>query len=141
MKNLKLTFSLIAMTAIVWSCGSNGKTVETSEAQEVNEVAESTSISVNTENSVVTWIGSKPTGKHNGTIAIAAGEVLVSNGAVVGGSFDIDINSLVILDLPADSEWNAKLKGHLMSADFLIPRISLQLILRLLMLLLLHKQN
>lgn len=118
MKNLKLTFSLLAMTAIIWSCGTNSKTVETSEAKEVNEVTESTSISVNPDNSVVTWIGSKPAGKHNGTIAIAGGEVLVNNGAVVGGSFDIDINSLVVLDLPADSEWNAKLRGHLMSADF-----------------------
>ena len=118
MKNLKLTFSLLVMTAIIWSCGTNSKTVETSEAKEVNDVTESTSISVNPDNSVVTWIGSKPAGKHNGTIAIAGGEVLVSNGAVVGGSFDIDINSLVVLDLPADSEWNAKLRGHLMSADF-----------------------
>lgn len=118
MKNLKLTLSLIALAAVVWSCGSNNKTVETSEAKEVSESAEATSISVNTDNSVVTWIGSKPAGKHNGTIGIAGGEVLVSNGAVVGGSFDIDINSLAVLDLPADSEWNGKLKGHLMSADF-----------------------
>lgn len=118
MKNLKLSLTLVALATIVWSCGSNGKTVETSEAKEVNAKAESTSISVNTDNSMVTWIGSKPAGKHNGTIGIAGGEVLVANGAVVGGSFDMDINSLVVLDLPADSEWNGKLKGHLLSPDF-----------------------
>lgn len=118
MKNLKLSLALVALAATVWSCGSNSKTVETSEAKEVNAKVESKSISVNTDNSMVTWIGSKPTGKHNGTISIAGGEVLVADGAVVGGSFDIDINTLVVLDLPADSEWNGKLKGHLLSADF-----------------------
>lgn len=118
MKNLKLSLSLIALAAIVWSCGSNGKTVETSNAQEVKNNVAASAIAVNTDNSMVTWIGSKPAGKHNGTIAIGGGEVLVSEGTVVGGSFDIDINSLVVLDLPADSEWNGKLRGHLLSPDF-----------------------
>jgi len=118
MKRLQISLSLIAMAVMLWSCGSNSKTVETSDAQEVASTEDATSISVNAANSVVTWIGSKPAGKHNGTIGIAGGEVLVSNGKVVGGSFDIDINSLVVLDLPADSEWNGKLKGHLLSADF-----------------------
>lgn len=118
MKTLKTSFALLVMLAVVWSCGSNGKTVETSEAQEVASTEDATSISVNTSNSVVTWIGSKPAGKHNGTISVAGGEVLVQNGTIVGGSFDLDINSLVVLDLPADSEWNGKLKGHLLSADF-----------------------
>jgi polyisoprenoid-binding protein YceI len=118
MKTLKSTIALFAMLAVVWSCGSNSKTVETSEAEDVQVTEDAVSISVNTDNSVVTWIGSKPAGKHNGTIAVAGGEVLVQNDAVVGGSFDIDINSLVVLDLPADSEWNGKLRGHLMSADF-----------------------
>lgn len=108
----------MTMLAMLWSCGSNNKTVETSEAQEVSTSAEASSISINADNSQVTWIGSKPAGKHNGTITVAGGEVLVKEGAVVGGSFDIDINSLVVLDLPADSEWNGKLKGHLLSADF-----------------------
>lgn len=118
MKTLKSTLALVAVLAVVWSCGSDAKTVETSEAQKVNSVEDATSISVNADQSVVTWIGSKPAGKHNGTIAVAGGEVLVSNGNVVGGTFDIDINSLTVLDLPADSEWNEKLRGHLMSADF-----------------------
>jgi len=118
MKNLKSTFALIAMLGLVWSCGSNNTTVETSEAKSVSTTEDAMSISVNADNSVVTWIGSKPAGKHNGTINVAGGEVLVQNETIVGGSFDIDINSLTVLDLPADSEWNEKLRGHLMSADF-----------------------
>lgn len=118
MKNLKSTLGLLLMAALVWACGPKGSTVETSDAKAVATSTEATSIEVNTANSIVTWIGSKPAGKHNGTIAITGGEVLVKGDAVVGGNFDIDINSLVVLDMPADSEWNAKLRGHLMSADF-----------------------
>lgn len=119
MKTIKSTFAMLAMLAVVWSCGSgNNETVKTSEAEDVVVMDEASSISVNADKSVVTWIGSKPAGKHNGTIDVAGGEVLVSNGNVVGGSFDIDIATLTVLDLPADSEWNAKLSGHLMSADF-----------------------
>jgi len=118
MKNLKSTLGLLLLATIVWACGPKGSTVETSEAKAVATNTEATSIQVNTANSIVTWIGSKPAGKHNGTIGITSGEVLVKGDVVVGGNFDIDINSLVVLDMPAESEWNAKLKGHLMSPDF-----------------------
>ncbi len=118
MKNLKSTLGLLLLTSIFWACGPKGSTVETSDAKAVASSNEAKAIKVNTDNSQVTWIGSKPAGKHNGTIGITGGEVLVKDNAVVGGNFNIDITSLVVLDLPADSEWNAKLRGHLMSADF-----------------------
>ncbi|MFT6872233.1 MAG: polyisoprenoid-binding protein YceI [Roseivirga sp.] len=118
MKNLKSLLSLAFVVSMAWACGPKGDTVETSDAKAVTTSAAATSVAVNTSNSMVTWIGSKPAGKHNGTIGITGGEVLVKDNTVVGGSFDIDITSLVILDLPADSEWNGKLRGHLMSADF-----------------------
>jgi polyisoprenoid-binding protein YceI len=40
------------------------------------------------------------------------------DGVITGGSFLIDMNSIVDLDIPADKEGNAKLVGHLKSADF-----------------------
>lgn len=106
------------LSVALLACGPKGQTVETSEAQDVASSAEASSVAVNTEASVVTWIGSKPAGKHNGTIAVTGGEVLVEGEAVVGGNFTFDINSLTVLDIPADNENNGKLKGHLMSADF-----------------------
>ena len=118
MKNLKSTLALAILAVVATACGPKGSTVETSEAKEVASTVDAKAIAVNTDNSVVTWIGSKPAGKHNGTIAITGGEVMVNGSEIVGGSFNIDINSLVVLDLPADSEYNGKLKGHLMSADF-----------------------
>ncbi|WP_422356466.1 YceI family protein [Roseivirga pacifica] len=118
MKILKSTLALTLLAAVVLSCGSNGKTVETSDAKAVKANAEATAIPVATTESIVTWIGSKPAGKHNGTIGITEGNVLVDGNKVVGGTFTIDINSLTVVDLPADSEWNAKLKGHLLDDDF-----------------------
>ena len=118
MKNFKSTLGLLMAAALIWACGPKGSTVETSEAKEVAKAASAETIKVNTEKSMVTWIGSKPAGKHNGTISISAGEISLKEGEVVAGNFEFDITALKVLDLPADSEWNAKLKGHLMSDDF-----------------------
>ena len=118
MKNLKSTLAIAALAVFAVACGPKGQTVETSEAKEVASANDATAVAVNTANSVITWIGSKPAGKHNGTIAITGGEILTNDSEIVGGSFTIDINSLVVLDMPAESEYNAKLKGHLLSADF-----------------------
>ncbi|WP_420387183.1 YceI family protein [Roseivirga sp.] len=118
MKILKSTLGIAMLALLAVACGPKGETVETSEAKEVASVADAVAIPVNTANSQITWIGSKPAGKHNGTIAITNGEIMKSGSEIVGGSFTIDINSLVVLDLPAESEYNGKLKGHLMSADF-----------------------
>lgn len=118
MKYLKSTLAVALLATFAVACGPKGSTVETSEAKEVASSDDATAIAVNTESSVVTWIGSKPAGKHNGTIAITNGEVLANGSTIVGGSFTIDINSLVVLDMPIENEYNAKLKGHLMSADF-----------------------
>lgn len=118
MKTLKSTLALLALVIFAASCGPKGSTVETSDAKAVANASEATSLTVNTENSMVTWIGSKPAGKHNGTIGITAGEIKVSGNKIVAGNFTIDITTLKNLDIPADNENNAKLVGHLMSADF-----------------------
>jgi polyisoprenoid-binding protein YceI len=72
---------------------------------------------VNVAKSTLNWVATKVTGKHNGTLKLASGS-LESNGKMVtGGTFDIDMNSLVCLDL-TDKETNGKFVGHLRSDDF-----------------------
>ena len=71
-----------------------------------------------TESSVVNWKGSKPTGEHYGTVKVKSGFFTVENKNIIAGEFEIDMNSIVDLDMPADSESNAKLVGHLKSDDF-----------------------
>lgn len=118
MKFLKSTLALSLLAVFAVACGSKSNTVETSEAKEVASADDATAITVNTQNSVVTWIGSKPTGKHNGSISIADGEIMVNNSEIVGGNFTIDITSLKALDMEEGTDGYNNLVGHLMSPDF-----------------------
>ncbi len=67
--------------------------------------------------SKVKWEGKKVTGKHTGTISFDNGSLAVSKDKVTGGSFEIDMKTIVDEDL-TDAEWNKKLIGHLSSDDF-----------------------
>ena len=67
--------------------------------------------------SKVKWEGKKVTGKHNGTIAFDNGTLTVSKDKITGGSFVIDMKTIVDEDL-TDPAWNKKLIGHLSSDDF-----------------------
>ncbi len=69
------------------------------------------SFSVDVANSKVLWEGTKPDGKHNGTINVKSGSVSAENGQVTGGSFVLDMASITALDLTG--EWKDKLEGHL----------------------------
>ena len=71
---------------------------------------------INTEESTVVWTGKKVTGQHTGTIKITSGNLNFEEGALVGGTFTIDMTSIACTDL--DEKSAAKLEGHLKSDDF-----------------------
>lgn len=73
--------------------------------------------SVSVSDSEVTWLGTKVTGEHNGTIDLKAGNLEVVNGELKGGMFLIDMTTITCLDIE-DAETNGKLVGHLKSDDF-----------------------
>lgn len=108
---------MIALATLVFACGPKGSTVETSEAKKVASAESATTLTLNTEASTVTWVGSKPGGQHNGTIDISAGEISVKGSEIVAGKFTISINTLKNLDM-AGSESAGKLEGHLMTDQF-----------------------
>lgn len=72
---------------------------------------------VDVTKSMVKWVGKKVTGQHNGTIKVASGEVMLNKGKLSGGSFEIDMSTIICEDL-TDEEMNTKLVGHLKSDDF-----------------------
>lgn len=111
-------FALIAFVTFS-SCKDKAKEAETTTA-EAAAVAKATAVmyTANTEKSTIEWKGFKPTGSHNGTIAIAKGVVNVNNSTIESGNFTIDMSSITVVDIPADDEGNAKLKGHLSSDHF-----------------------
>lgn len=117
MKQL-LNFSAILVLAIfISSCASGGDKTKTGEAQNVSAIQGDVSINLDLQNSRLEWEGYKPTGKHNGTVQIKSGKVELKDGNIVGGSFEIDLNTIKVLDL-TDPDYNKKLTGHLLSPDF-----------------------
>ena len=109
---------IIAFVALTFAaCNNNAADkVETTEKKTAAN-ADGTAYAVDST-STITWTGSKPTGKHTGTFKISEGSFNVKDGALTGGSFLIDINSLSNEDLASDPESKGKLEGHLKSPDF-----------------------
>lgn len=74
-------------------------------------------VEIDTEKSSIEWLGKKVTGEHSGTIAMKEGHVVMKGDQLSGGTFIIDMNSIVNTDIE-DAEYKAKLEGHLKSDDF-----------------------
>lgn len=53
---------------------------------------------------------------HDGTVNVKSGNLVLKNGAVVGGEFVLDMTSINSTDL--SGEYQGKLNGHLKNGDF-----------------------
>lgn len=73
-------------------------------------------VGVSTTDSVISWKGYKVLGSHEGTISLKNGNLQMQDGALTGGSFEIDMTTINCTDL--EGEYAGKLEGHLKSADF-----------------------
>lgn len=74
-------------------------------------------ITIDTDQSSVSWIGKKVTGKHTGTLAFQDGYLEMDGDKITGGMFTIDMTTLQVTDLQA-GKGKEKLEGHLNSPDF-----------------------
>ncbi|MDB4010934.1 YceI family protein [bacterium] len=115
---MKKIILLVAITATVFvSC--------IGEKKEKTAIKEAVTVSVNAEDlnnldivaSVLNWEGSKPTGSHNGTVALKSGGLLVEAGTLTQGVFVVDMNTISNTDM-AGSQGAAKIEGHLKASDF-----------------------
>jgi polyisoprenoid-binding protein YceI len=95
--------TLALLSTFVLATAFNGKKAET--------------LKVNTAKTTLKWLATKVTGKHDGTVKLASGSLMSNGKQITGGSFDIDMTTLVCNDL-TDKETNAKFIGHLKSEDF-----------------------
>lgn len=73
-------------------------------------------LKANVAESSIEWKGYKVTGEHSGTVNLKSGDLKFEEGALVGGSFVIDMTSIENTDM--EGEWSQKLVGHLKSDDF-----------------------
>lgn len=122
MKKIKLALLAMSTVFLMASCGNkpdSEKDAEVGEAETIEETVETaTSYVIDTEASSIRWEGFKSIGySHWGTISLSEGSIAVDGDAVTGGSFTIDMNTMVNDDLE-DAEKNADLIGHLTSTDF-----------------------
>ena len=73
--------------------------------------------SISIEKSSVEWIGEKVTGTHSGLISLKDGYFKFEDNKLVGGEFNIDMNSITCTDIE-NKEYAAKLVDHLKNDDF-----------------------
>ena len=112
----KVLIALVALSTILVSCnGEKKEKVVVSEEVTVEKTAIVTNVDLTT--SMMTWKGTKPTGEHNGTVALKSGGLVVENGVLKEGEFVIDMNTIKNLDM-AGSEGAGKIEGHLKAPDF-----------------------
>ena len=119
-KNILTILTFVTLTLITTSCKDTAKEAVTTEAKEIVKELKVTSenYTIDAANSIIEWIGSKPTESHNGTLGIKSGALNLTGGAVSGGKVIIDMNAITVLDIPADKKGNGKLVGHLKNDDF-----------------------
>jgi len=74
---------------------------------------------INVNSSTIAWKGSKVIGgSHDGSLKFKSGTITMdSKGNFKGGSFEVDMNSIMVKDLES-GKGKEKLEGHLKSDDF-----------------------
>ncbi|MBE8715385.1 YceI family protein [Sphingobacterium hungaricum] len=114
----KLILLSAAAALVLASCAGNpeGKKAETKDSVETVNDLVGNSFAVDTTQSTVVWTGTKVTGAHTGTVKVKSGSLTVDNGALTGGNFVLDLNTISSTDL--QGEYKDKLDGHLKAEDF-----------------------
>lgn len=74
-------------------------------------------LAVDTKGSKIHWLAKKVTGQHEGFINISNGTLSVAKGKVTGGTFTIDMKSIVCTDI-TDAGYNQKFISHITTGDF-----------------------
>lgn len=117
--NLKLLagMALIAGSLFIASCSNTPKGDEAivSDEQAVDS-ATGTEVVINTETSKVGFVGNGVGKNHPGSFKLVSGQFITENSIVSGGTFVIDVKSLVLDQ--KEEMFQAKLLPHLLSADF-----------------------
>jgi polyisoprenoid-binding protein YceI len=72
---------------------------------------------MDSQKTTATWLATKVTGQHSGTISVAKGTLTGDGKTITGGTFELDMNSIANTDL-TDAGYRQKLEGHIKSEDF-----------------------
>lgn len=104
------------------SCSQGGQKQAEQTAAEPEKSTEISSVKVDPTQSKVMWAGTMlGIYTHEGTVDFTQAELNMADGNITGGSFTIDLNTMVATDEnynPEQGSTPEKLVGHLKSADF-----------------------
>jgi len=114
---MKKQFALALLCAIIITLASckkeSAEEVEITPPVEAKDIpAAATKFVVDTVASSIAWGGSKPTGKHTGTIHLLKGELFIKDSLLESGKFTIDMKSITVTDLK-DAKQKQDLENHL----------------------------
>jgi polyisoprenoid-binding protein YceI len=100
MKTMKsFLFALVAVLGLSFSASAQGKYV------------------ADASKSSLQWLGKKVAGEHSGGLSLGSGSFEIKGSKLVGGKFEIDMNSITVTDIK-EADMAQKLVGHLKSDDF-----------------------
>ncbi len=107
-----LMIAFLSVVTFLASCKGKEQAAPAADAG-TTAVADTAAVVFNVDSSAtkVMWEGSKPKGKHMGTLNVTNGTVSVQNGNITAGEFTIDMNSINVTDLTGDEK--AGLESHL----------------------------
>jgi len=114
----KIIIPIIISFLFIVSCGNDSKKVKTEDEKQIKSANENAQeLELDIEKSIINWKGSKPASYHNGTISLKSGTIMIEDNQISAASIIVDMNSIKNIDVE-NVEYNQKLIGHLMSADF-----------------------
>ncbi len=105
-----LTITAILISTIACKGDQKNETDATNAKDVATPKAQATTYNVDTAASTISWVGSKPSGTHQGTIAVQSGAMQVASDNTITGSFVIDMNTITVTDLEGDGK--ASLEAH-----------------------------
>lgn len=117
-----LMLAFIATGLIAVSCSQGGTASEKETKASDKAQPTITGVTIDTDKSRVVWAGTMlGIYTHEGTIDLTKADLKVEDGKITGGSFTIDMNTMVATDEnynPEQGSTPEKLIGHLKSDDF-----------------------
>lgn len=122
-------YGFVLSMLLMASCKEQPKTSEAPNEDSQVEVNFNGLKSVDTEHSTLYWKGYKIMGNHTGTIGLKSGSLVFDKGAITGGEFVVDMQSVKVTELmdsgeaeeeeeESDEDDKSDLAQHLMDADF-----------------------
>ncbi len=72
---------------------------------------------VDVSGSKINWVGSAISHNHKGTIDLKDGNLVFKGAKLIGGNFNVDMNTIIVTDIDVD-HGKTKLEGHLKAEDF-----------------------